>query len=133
MVICAVIGCISRSGKDQVNFVRFPSDKKLKKIWCTKIGRVSHVSKHKLYSSNKNSRVCSLRFEEDQFVHSPAFLENIGCSSQFRRILKQDAVPTIFCSATSAVSNRAEKKKTLVGKSARKTAKNTRGFYFISM
>ena len=45
MVICAAFGCKSRSGKvNVIIFFQFPNDKKLKKIWCTKIGRASHAN-----------------------------------------------------------------------------------------
>jgi hypothetical protein len=96
MVLCAAFGCNSLSGRDKVNFFRFPKDQKLRKVWCSRMGRASCVNEFKVYSPNKNSRLCSLHFEENQFTHSSAFLESIGYKGSFRRTLKTDAVPTIF-------------------------------------
>jgi hypothetical protein len=104
MVLCAAFGCNSLSGRDKVNFFRFPKDNKLRKVWCSRIGRASCVNKFKVYSPNKNSRLCSLHFEENQFTHSLAFLETIGFEGRFRRILKTDAVPTIFPATVNKLS-----------------------------
>lgn len=130
MVLCAAFGCNSLSGREKVNFFRFPKDKKLRKVWCNKIGRANSASKYKVYSPNKNSRLCSLHFEEDQFTHSASFLETIGFKATFRRTLKTDAVPTIFSVTAGKRLEIQQKRRHSSEVLLEKKRKNQVGFYF---
>ena len=116
-------------GRDKVNFFRFPKDKKLRKVWCSRIGRASSDNKFKVYSPNKNSRLCSVHFEEDQFTRSAAFLKTIGCKENFRRILKTDAVPSIF-PTTGKHSQVKEKRRHSLNAVLEKKRKNQVSFHF---
>ena len=73
MVLCAAYGCNSLSGRDKVQFFRFPKDSHFRKIWKTRIGRASPSKKSKVFSPNKHSRLCSVHFTDDQYTISRDF------------------------------------------------------------
>jgi hypothetical protein len=128
---CVAFGCNSRSGRDKVNFFSFPKDTKLRKVWCSRIGLASCVNKFKVFSPNKNSRLCSLHFEENQFRYSSTFLESIGYKGSFKRILKTDAVPTIFPTTVNRLSQDKERRRHSSGPLVKKGRKNQVSFPFI--
>ncbi|XP_039680313.1 THAP domain-containing protein 1-like isoform X4 [Perca fluviatilis] len=78
---CSAFGCKQRQYQGcSINFFRFPlRDRRRLKQWVMNVRRQN-------WTPTPASRLCSMHFEEDQFL-----IDNM-----FRRRLKDTAVPTIF-------------------------------------
>lgn len=79
MVCCCAPGCSNRSDQG-FDFVRIPVKRARQKLWLAKIRRDN-------WTPTIASRLCNVHFEDDQF--RPRRPDG-------RRLLKSDAVPTIF-------------------------------------
>lgn len=81
---CAAFGCANNSSKDdckarKISFHRFPvTYSELLSTWFIKIKRED-------FEVTEHSRICSEHFEKDCFVYQ-----------KDKRILKSDAIPTLF-------------------------------------
>ncbi|KAL3276763.1 hypothetical protein HHI36_012130 [Cryptolaemus montrouzieri] len=82
MVYCSAINCesSSESGPKKVRMFFFPVDPTRREKWVQNTGRV-------FWKPRVSSRLCEHHFEESQFTLRP---------SDNARILKRDAVPTLF-------------------------------------
>ena len=89
MVICAVATCNARSGRDPVNFFRFPQNKELRHAWIFKCRR-------KNFCPSKYARVCSQHFVESDFAISQSFASSVGYGNKLHMRLKPDAIPSII-------------------------------------
>ena len=92
---CCVPGC--RSGydgqSDGISMHKFPSENRIRNQWIRRIHRDSFVP-------TDNNRVCSLHFNEDDFVSarldSNASRKRSKSNIVLRRKLKSTACPSIF-------------------------------------
>ena len=91
---CCVPSCYSnsRTTKGDVSFHSFPSDGGLRRQWLANIKR----DVGKWFSLNEHTKICSLHFPSDCFHEGEHRRLEGKLSSQTRRKLKKDAVPTIF-------------------------------------
>ena len=112
MVYCCAVGCVNDSSKqskienEKISFYRLPNDKKIQKLWIDKIRR----PKVNL-PPYRNIRICHLHFEEECFERD---LKSELLNLPIKRILKKDAVPTLF-----SYLNKGTKRNTMVSHKAR--------------
>lgn len=96
MVFCTAFGCNSNSSVTKgVSFYRYPLERPdLLKIWLANVKRYN-------FKPTKFSKLCHKHFENHCFelCGNPEYLKSIGISPafKFRRNLKKNAVPTVFC------------------------------------
>lgn len=95
---CPVYGCNSDSQKNKdakLHFFEFPKaskgpeEKKRRDVWI-------NFCKRKNFIPSRSTRICSLHFNSDAYIHSnsPEFLSSIGFTDTRRVKLKNNAVPT---------------------------------------
>ncbi|XP_023219419.1 THAP domain-containing protein 4-like [Centruroides sculpturatus] len=80
---CSAVNCSNRAPKFKLH--RFPSDEARKKIWAIKVNRLDENDK--LWIPGKHAVLCEAHFEKDQYENH---------RKDGRRLLKRDAVPTLF-------------------------------------
>ena len=93
---CAVPGCTSNSKTSQhVSFHQFPSDTARRRIWVRNIRRDESKG---VWVINSSTRVCSKHFTDESY-HSSSTLTSrrrMRKTTRTNKILKSDAVPTVF-------------------------------------
>ena len=98
MTISAAYGCKTRSGKGKdIGLHKFPDEKRepaRRKLWLDRLNRRESATMK--FKPSDHSKLCSLHFEEDQFVLTKEFAKEIGYGHRFRKKLKDDAVPSLF-------------------------------------
>ena len=91
---CIAANC-GKTHKDKVSLFKFPSlenDSQRYNEWVRQVKR----TRDKWSGPTKNSRLCSAHFTDDQFEQSPKMKMSFGITVYFPRLLKPDALPTIF-------------------------------------
>ncbi|KAH6920280.1 hypothetical protein HPB50_028732 [Hyalomma asiaticum] len=88
---CCVEGCNNKARKTKgVCYHKFPANSALRDKWLFVLRRVN-------WSPSKNACVCSDHFTPDSYKESVYLREQFGLSTpNYRRLLKSDAVPTVF-------------------------------------
>ncbi|XP_057303860.1 THAP domain-containing protein 11-like [Hydractinia symbiolongicarpus] len=85
---CVVVGCsnntFTKNRETNISFFRFPSNITLKKKWLANIKRENPP---------KEAKICHQHFENSCFTRD---LQNELLNKPLRRLLKDDAVPTLF-------------------------------------
>ena len=97
MVLCAAYGCNTDSTVHRISLFNFPkkeTDHLRRQAWINRLNRGQSATKK--FAPNQHSKLCAKHFEENQFLISKRFAEEIGFNEEFRLRLKPDAVPTIF-------------------------------------
>lgn len=89
MVSCCIVGCPEHNFKSRTSKRFFPKDPKLKAIWIKNIGR-------EVWMPTANSCICDIHF-------APEMWENASVDG--KKILKSNAVPTIFPNNESTKDN----------------------------
>ena len=96
MVYCSAVDCVNDSSRskdggeksEKISFYRLPSDKRIRKLWIDTIKRpTSNLPPY------ANIRLCHLHFDKNCFERD---LKSELLNLPIKRILKKDAVPTIF-------------------------------------
>jgi len=105
---CSMYGC--KSGYDsqdatglRITFHSFPQDEELRAKWI-------RANPQKDFTPTNNSRMCSLRFAEIDFVEqhcdsNQSRYRSFNSPQLQRRYMKKDAVPSIFNDAPSYLSS----------------------------
>jgi len=89
MVYCVAFGCKNDSRKNkECSYYRFPKDSNLRDVWLAKISRENVPD-----VNSKDTVLCSEHFESRCFERDLK-AELLGLKP--KRILKSDAVPSIF-------------------------------------
>jgi hypothetical protein len=85
---CVVAGC-SNTHKEGVNLFKFPSDKRLKRLWIKQV----QTTRAHWKAPTSNSVICSIHFSEDCFQPMSILSDKLGIKR--KKLLLPDAVPTI--------------------------------------
>lgn len=93
---CAVVGCKSHNSNTKGTGVIlhiFPRNSNIQNVWVTKCRRKDKIN-------ISNARICSLHFIDSDYVRD---LQSELLGTQRKRVLKQDAVPSINLPSASVV------------------------------
>ena len=109
MVYCSGVDCVNDSSRskdggeksEKISFYRLPSDKRIRKLWIDTIKRPK--SNLPPYAS---IRLCHLHFDKNCFERD---LKSELLNLPIKRILKKDAVPTIFIYSKNNTQKRTSK------------------------
>ena len=92
---CTAALC-SNTYQNEVSLHYFPKDEELAKRWSSQVKKTrADWTKH-----SKHSVICSNHLEADCFEQGPLLAAAFGLETKRRRILKPDAVPTVFAKPT---------------------------------
>lgn len=89
----------SNTYEDGVSLFHFPKDEKLAKQWSTQVKKTRADWK----KPSKHSVLCSDHFEAGCFEQGPLLSAAFGLETKRRRVLKPDAVPTVFAKPHHAI------------------------------
>lgn len=85
---CVAGGC-SNTNKDDVSVHGWPSDPQVARQWTNAVRNTRSN-----FSQTASSKLCSSHFSDDSFEAQSVIAVSLGLN--MKRILKPDAVPTIF-------------------------------------
>ncbi|XP_070545819.1 zinc finger protein 37-like isoform X3 [Ptychodera flava] len=117
---CVAAGCSNSPGK-RVSLFKFPRDPRLFEIWVKQVRRTRQN-----WTPTRSSVLCSDHFEAASFEIAPVLKAALGFKVQHRRVLKPNAVPSIFIRSVAVVPVSRYPKRTrstAVGKRSRKRLK----------
>ncbi|KAG0423115.1 hypothetical protein HPB47_001081 [Ixodes persulcatus] len=97
---CSAVGCSNNPLRNpEVLFHKFPTDRKLEKVWVNAVRRVDFG---KPWTPTPRSKLCSDHFSPESYERNLRVLVACGLSAKGSR-LKKDAVPSLFAHRPPAV------------------------------
>ena len=88
---CIAAGC-GNTCTDKVSLFSFPKNPVLRQEWTKQVKR----TRDKWAGPTDYSVLCSAHFTPDSFDTTPSLMESFGLSHRRPRVLKSDAIPTVF-------------------------------------
>ncbi|XP_037524185.1 peroxynitrite isomerase THAP4 [Rhipicephalus sanguineus] len=85
---CSVIGCSNVPPMPGISFHSFPKDPRRRRLWVIAL-------KRDRWEPRGSNQVCSAHFTVEDYVHDPSIALRMGMKP-FSRLLKRDAVPSVF-------------------------------------
>uniref|UniRef100_A0A8C7WU55 THAP-type domain-containing protein n=1 Tax=Oryzias sinensis TaxID=183150 RepID=A0A8C7WU55_9TELE len=129
---CVAAGC-SNTSSESVSVYKFPKQETLLKQWTKQVQRTRAN-----WVPTASSTLCSKHFEADCFEETPQLMKDIGMHVRYKKVLKPNAIPTIFkrslvgtseteTPSTSTGSSHYKKRKSVTEKLAQKRGSNRYG------
>uniref|UniRef100_A0A3P9M265 THAP-type domain-containing protein n=1 Tax=Oryzias latipes TaxID=8090 RepID=A0A3P9M265_ORYLA len=115
---CVAAGC-SNTSSESVSVYKFPKQETLLKQWTKQVQRTRAN-----WVPTASSTLCSEHFEADCFEETPQLIKDMGMHVRYKKVLKPNAIPTIFKRSLVATSE-TETPSTSTGSSQYKKRKST--------